>query len=250
MGNKDNKDRTISYSFRASLPIMAGYIVLGLGFGLLLQSKGYGWWWATFMSIIVYAGSMQYVAIDLLAGGASLITAALMTVMVNIRHLFYGVTMLEKYKGTGRKKPYLIFALTDETFSLVCSADPPENVDRKRYYFFVSLFDQIYWVAGSTIGAVLGDVIPFDTTGIDFSMTALFVIIFVEQWEKAETHIPALTGVAITVLCLLIFGKDNFLIPSMVAITAALFIEKHWIGDKCNGDDADGSEPEEGGGGA
>lgn len=250
MGNKDNKDRTISYSFRASLPIMAGYIVLGLGFGLLLQSKGYGWWWATFMSIIVYAGSMQYVAIDLLAGGASLITAALMTVMVNIRHLFYGVTMLEKYKGTGRKKPYLIFALTDETFSLVCSADPPENVDRKRYYFFVSLFDQIYWVAGSTIGAVLGDVIPFDTTGIDFSMTALFVIIFVEQWEKAETHIPALTGVAITVLCLLIFGKDNFLIPSMVAITAALFIEKHWIGDKCNGDDADEPEPEEGGDGA
>lgn len=231
MGNKDNKDRTISYSFRASLPIMAGYVVLGLGFGLLLQSKGYGWWWATFMSVIVYAGSMQYVAIDLLAGGASLITTALMTVMVNIRHLFYGVTMIEKYKGTGRKKPYLIFALTDETFSLVCSADLPENVDRKRYYFFVSLFDQIYWVVGSTIGAVLGDVIPFNTAGIDFSMTALFVVIFVEQWEKADSHIPALTGVVITVLCLLIFGHDNFLIPSMIAITLALFIEKRWIGD-------------------
>ena len=152
------------------------------------------------MSVIVYAGSMQYVAIDLLAGGASLITTALMTVMVNIRHLFYGVTMIEKYKGTGGKKPYLIFALTDETFSLVCSADLPENVDRKRYYFFVAMFDQIYWVAGSTIGAVLGDVIPFDTTGIDFSMTALFVVIFVEQWEKADSHIPALTGVVITVL--------------------------------------------------
>lgn len=246
MGNK-GKECTISYSFRASLPIMAGYIVLGLGFGLLLQSKGYGWWWATFMSIIVYAGSMQYVAIDLLAGGASLITAALMTVMVNIRHLFYGVTMIEKYKGTGRKKPYLIFALTDETFSLVCSADPPESVNRKRYYFFISLFDQIYWVAGSTIGAVLGDVIPFDTTGIDFSMTALFVVIFVEQWEKAANHIPALTGIVITVICLLVFGQDNFLMPSMIVITIALFIEKRWIGEKC------GEEPEyteEKGGGA
>lgn len=241
MGNK-GRERTISYSFRASLPIMAGYIVLGLGFGLLLQSKGYGWWWATFMSIIVYAGSMQYVAIDLLAGGASLITAALMTVMVNIRHLFYGVTMIEKYKGTGRKKPYLIFALTDETFSLVCSADPPENVDRKRYYFFVSMFDQVYWVAGSTIGAVLGDVIPFNTTGIDFSMTALFVVIFVEQWEKADSHIPALTGVVITVLCLLIFGRDNFLIPSMIAITAALFIEKHWTGDNAGSPDGKNEE--------
>mgnify|MGYP004478285925 CR=1 FL=1 len=240
MGNK-GRDRTIPYSFRASLPIMAGYIVLGLGFGLLLQSKGYGWWWATLMSVIVYAGSMQYVAIDLLAGGASLITTALMTVVVNIRHLFYGITMIEKYKGTGRKKPYLIFALTDETFSLVCSADPPENVDRKRYYFFVSMFNQIYWVTGSTIGAVLGDVIPFDTTGVDFSMTALFVIIFVEQWEKAHTHIPALTGIVITVICLLVFGQDHFLIPSMTAITIALFIEKRWIGEKC------GEEPAEAG---
>lgn len=188
MENKD-KDRTISYSFRASLPIMAGYVVLGLGFGLLLQSKGYGWWWATFMSVIVYAGSMQYVAIDLLAGGASLITTALMTVMVNIRHLFYGVTMIEKYKGTGRKKPYLIFALTDETFSLVCSVDLPENVERKRYYFFVSLFDQIYWVAGSTPAPVvyLSNVLPYAIMG----MLVVYCL--------KSTPVPELTSVAMVV---------------------------------------------------
>ena len=195
MENKD-KDRTILYSFRASLPIMAGYVVLGLGFGLLLQSKGYGWWWATFMSVIVYAGSMQYVAIDLLAGGASLITAALMTVMVNIRHLFYGVTMIEKYKGTGRKKPYLIFALTDETFSLVCSVDLPENVERKRYYFFVSLFDQIYWVAGSTPAPVvyLSNVLPYAIMG-------MLVVYCLKSTPVLESPhgLPELTSVALVV---------------------------------------------------
>lgn len=195
MENKD-KDRTILYSFRASLPIMAGYVVLGLGFGLLLQSKGYGWWWATFMSVIVYAGSMQYVAIDLLAGGASLITAALMTVMVNIRHLFYGVTMIEKYKGTGRKKPYLIFTLTDETFSLVCSVDLPENVERKRYYFFVSLFDQIYWVAGSTPAPVvyLSNVLPYAIMG-------MLVVYCLKPTPVLESPhgLPELTSVAMVV---------------------------------------------------
>ena len=184
------------YSFRASLPIMAGYVVLGLGFGLLLQSKGYGWWWATFMSVIVYAGSMQYVAIDLLAGGASLITAALMTVMVNIRHLFYGVTMIEKYKGTGRKKPYLIFTLTDETFSLVCSVDLPENVERKRYYFFVSLFDQIYWVAGSTPAPVvyLSNVLPYAIMG-------MLVVYCLKPTPVLESPhgLPELTSVAMVV---------------------------------------------------
>lgn len=241
MGNMIRK-RTIAYSFKASIPIMAGYIVLGLGFGLLLQDAGYGWWWAALMSIMIYAGSMQYVAVDLLAGGASLITAALMTLMVNIRHLFYGITMIERYKGTGRSKPYLIFALTDETFSLVCSAQLPEEVDRRQYYFCVSIFNQCYWVTGSAIGGVLGNVIPFDTTGIEFAMTALFVIIFVEQWEKAENHIPAITSIVITVVCLLLFGSDNFLIPAMIAITAALFVEKRWIGDFKDGDEAGNEE--------
>ena len=140
--------KTIRYAFVRSLPIMAGYIVLGLGFGVLLQSKGYGAGWALVMSGLIYAGSMQYVAIDLLAGGASLISAAIMTLMVNARHLFYGISMLERYKDTGAAKPYLIFALTDETYSVVCSGGVPEGVDRKKYYFWVSLLNQLYWIAG------------------------------------------------------------------------------------------------------
>ena len=213
---------TVSYSFKASLPVMAGYLVLGMGFGMLLQSKGYGWGWAALMSLAIYAGSMQYVAVDLLTGGASLIAAALMTLMVNIRHLFYGLTMLDKYKDTGAKKPYLIFALTDETFSLVCSPELPEAVDRKDYYFWVSVFNQCYWMIGSVAGGLLGDVLPLCTAGIEFSMTALFVVIFVEQWEKTEDHVPALAGIVISVLCLVWFGASDFLIPSMSGITVFL----------------------------
>ena len=154
--------KTIRYAFVRSLPIMAGYIVLGLGFGVLLQSKGYGAGWALVMSGLIYAGSMQYVAINLLAGGASLISATIMTLMVNARHLFYGISMLERYKDTGAAKPYLIFALTDETYSVVCSGGVPEGVDRKKYYFCVSLLNQLYWIAGGVAGALLGSVLPFD----------------------------------------------------------------------------------------
>lgn len=216
------KLKTFKYAFVRSLPIMAGYIVLGLGFGVLLQSKGYGVGWALAMGGLIYAGSMQYVAVDLLAGGASLISAALMTLMVNARHLFYGISMLERYKDTGAAKPYLIFALTDETYSVVCSGDVPDGVDRKKYYFWVSLLDQFYWVVGCVAGALLGSVLPFDTTGIDFSMTALFLVVMVEQWRSTCDHTPALVGLGVSLVCLLIFGSSNFLIPSMIGITVAL----------------------------
>ena len=223
--------QTLRYSFKASLPVMAGYVVLGMGFGILFQSKGYGWWWALLMSLTVYAGSMQYVAIDLISGGAGLLQTALMTLMVNIRHLFYGITMLDGYKGTGAAKPYLIFALTDETFSLVCSPELPDGVAKKRYYLLVSLFNQCYWVAGSVAGALLGSALTFDSQGIDFSMTALFVVIFVEQWEKTKNHLAALCGLGISVICLMIFGADGFLIPAMIGITAALFLLKKWTAE-------------------
>lgn len=173
-------NKTIKHAFLASLPVMAGYVVLGMGFGILLQDKGYGWWWAILMSLTIYAGSMQYVAVDLLSGGASLIAAALMTVMVNIRHLFYGITMLDRYSKTGKEKPYLIFALTDETFSLVCSPNLPEGVEEHGYYFWVSLMDQCYWVFESFLGGLIGASVEFNSAGIDFAMTALFVVIFVE----------------------------------------------------------------------
>ena len=215
---------TVKHAFKQSVPIMAGYIVLGMGFGVLLESKGYGVLWAIAMSMFIYAGSMQYVAINLITGGASLIATALMTLMVNARHLFYGISMLDKYKNTGKYKPYLIFALTDETYSLVCSGKIPEGVDRNKYYFLVSLFDQVYWLIGSVIGSVVGSVLNFNTAGIDFSMTALFLVVFVEQWKSTKDHASAIAGVAASVVCLLIFGAGNFVIPAMISITVILLL--------------------------
>lgn len=220
------------YALKSSLPVMAGYLVLGAGFGILLESKGYAWWWALLMSVFIYAGSMQYVTIELLTSGAGLITAALMTIMVNVRHVFYGITMLDRYKNAGKKKPYLIFSLTDETFSLVCSPKLPEGMDETLYDFQVSLLNQFYWVVGSVAGSILGSRLSFNTAGIDFSMTALFVVIFVEQWEKSRQHLPALTGIVLSVLCLILFGPSDFLIPSMISITICLFAEKKFIQKK------------------
>jgi 4-azaleucine resistance transporter AzlC len=218
--------KTVKAAFQDSVPVMAGYIVLGIGFGVLLQSKGYHYLWAILMSTIIYAGSMQYVAVDLLSGGASLITAALMTLMINARHFFYGISMLEKYKGIGKAKPYLIFALTDETYSLVCRNNIPIGVDQKRYAFFVSLLNQCYWITGTAIGALLGALIPFNSTGIDFAMTALFVVIFMEQWLTSKQHLPAIIGVTVTAACLLVFGAGSFVIPSMIGITVLLVLCK------------------------
>lgn len=209
-------------AFLASVPVMAGYVVLGTGFGILLSSKGYGPLWSLAMSLCIYAGSMQYLAVDLLTGGATLITAALTTLMVNARHLFYGISMIDTYKDTGKYKPYLIFALTDETYSLNCGALPEGVTDAPTYYFLVSLFNHSYWVAGSLLGGLLGYVIPFNTEGIDFALTALFVTVFVEQWLSTKDHIPALIGVFSSVVCLMFFGADSFLIPTMALITVLL----------------------------
>lgn len=218
------KSKGIKLAFIKSLPVMAGYIVLGIGFGILLKKAGYGLFWAFLMSFTIYAGSMQYVAVSLLTSGASLISAALTTLMVNARHLFYGVSMIDKYKGAGAKKPYLIFALTDETYSLLCGEEQPEKIDFFWYSFFVSLFNQCYWILGSVLGSALGTLIAFDTAGIDFSMTALFVTVFVEQWITTKNHLPAIAGLACSVVCLLFFDADSFLIPTMISITVVLFL--------------------------
>lgn len=223
--SKKLSKKEIKKAFLATVPVMTGYLVLGMGFGIILKTKGYGVLWALAMSVFIYAGSMQFVALDLLTGGASLITVALTTLMVNARHLFYGISMVDKYRGTGAKKPYLIFALTDETYSLVCNDGAVKDIENKNgYYFLVSLFDQIYWVSGCVIGSLLGSVIPFNTEGIDFALTALFITVFVEQWLDSKKHSPALIGVGASVVCLLIFGRDSFLIPSMIIITALLII--------------------------
>ena len=216
--------RTIRKAFTKSLPVMAGYMVLGIGFGILLKDAGYGLFWAFIMSLTIYAGSMQYVAVPFLASGASLITVALTTLMVNARHLFYGLTMIDKYKTAGRKKPYLIFSLTDETYSLLCTDEIPDGVDRHWYRFFVSLFNQSYWILGSVLGSLLKELLAFDTAGIDFSMTALFVTVFVEQWLSTKNHWPAVIGLVSAAACLAIFGPDSFLLPTMIAITISLLL--------------------------
>ena len=209
-------------AFTATLPIMAGYLVLGLGFGIILKSKGYGAIWAFAMSTVIYAGSMQYLAIDLICGGAGLLTTALTTLMVNARHLFYGISMVEKYKNAGKAKPYLIYALSDETYSLVCVDMDMEEGERNKFCLFVTALDQFYWVLGSVLGSLLGAVIKFNTEGLGFALTALFVTVFVEQWLSTKDHAAAMVGVAASVICLVIFGSGSFLIPSMVAITLAL----------------------------
>lgn len=205
-----------------TLPVMAGYLVLGTGFGILFESKGYGFLWSLLMSGAVFAGSMQYVAIDLIAGGASLLSTALMTLMVNARHLFYGISMVSRYRGAGSKKPYLMFALTDETYSLICSEQVPEGTDSHTFYFLISFVNQCYWVTGSVVGGLIGSLITFDTAGLDFAMTALFISIYTEQWLTAKNHLPALIGIGATLLCLLIFGAESFLIPAMLVIITAM----------------------------
>lgn len=214
--------QTIKQAFYKSTPVLAGYIVLGIGFGILLRNAGYGCIWAASMSIFIYAGSMQYVGVGLLTGGASVLTTAITTVMVNARHLFYSISMIDKYKSAGKYKPYMIFALTDETYSLLCDGKTPINVDPNLYRFLLSFFNHCYWIIGCIIGNLIGGVLPFSTSGIEFSMTALFVASFTEQWITAKDHIPAIVGLICTLLCLVVFGQENFLIPAMLLITLVL----------------------------
>ncbi len=208
----------VKKAFLRSVPVMAGYMVLGMGFGIMLKDAGYGIIYALAMSLLIYAGSMQYVGIGLITGGATVLTTVITTFMVNARHLFYSISMIGKYKGAGKYKPYLIFALTDETYSLL-SSDPESD---NRYRFLVSMFNHIYWVLGSVIGSALGAVLPFSTRGIEFSMTALFIASFTEQWIESKDHIPALTGILCTAFSLVFFGPDRFLIPAMLLITLVL----------------------------
>ena len=189
-----------------------------------MQQSGFGVLWAVAMSLFIYAGSMQYVAVSLLTSGASLLTAALTAFVVNARHLFYGISMIDAYKDTGKKKPYLIFGLTDETYSLVSREQFPADVNRAGYCFWVTLFDHIYWISGTLFGALTGSLLPINYEGVEFALTALFVTIFVEQWLSTKQHGPAIVGVAATTGSLLLFGKDVFLIPSMILIAACLTI--------------------------
>ena len=213
--------QTVRFAFYKTIPVLLGYLFLGLAFGLLLQEAGYSFWWALLSSGIVYAGSIQFVLVEFLSGGTGFLTVAVMTLLINSRHAFYGLSFVEKFRKM-KTYPYMIFSLTDETYSLLCSLKVPEGIDEKKAMFLIALFDQLYWVAGSVLGAALGQVLPFDMTGIDFAMTALFVTIFVDQWREAKSHLPAIVGLCSAAVCLLIFGGSNFILPSLIITVGIL----------------------------
>ncbi len=217
------KVTAVKAAFPHTLPVMAGYLFLGMAFGILLNSKGFGPVWACLMSLVIYAGSMQFLAVGLLAAGFAPVYAFLLALIVNARHLFYGLSMLKPFADVKKAyKPYLIFSLTDETFSILCSTKAPEGVDSSDFMLAVAVLDQIYFVAGSTLGGLAGQLITFNTTGIDFAMTALFTVIFLGQWQSQKRHLPALIGVAVSVVCLVVFGGGQFIIPAMGLILVAL----------------------------
>lgn len=211
-------------AFPHTIPVFTGFTFLGIAYGILMNSKGYGVGWTVLTSFMAFAGSAQYVAITYLTSVFNPIYALLMTLMINARHLFYGISMLDKYKSTGKLKPYLIFGLCDETFSIICSTEPPEGVNRNWFMFFITMLDHSYWVFGSTFGGLLGSMISFNTRGLDFVLTALFVVIFLGQWKTQKNHKPAVIGVLCSIICLVVFGQSNFIIPSMIAILAILTV--------------------------
>ena len=227
--NETNLNRAPAWrAFRAAapqtLPVFAGYLVLGLGYGIYVQSMGLPVWLPPLMGTVVYGGSLEFVLASLLLGSFAPVSAFLMALMIQARHLFYGLTMLQRYRGYGLRSAYMIFAMSDETFSITCSAEPPEGVDKGWFMFFITLLDQIYWVASAAMGAALGSVLPFSTEGVDFVMTAMFVVIFLNQWEKEKQHASAIIGIAAPLVCLRILGSGSFLIPSMVCILVALLL--------------------------
>ena len=228
--------KALAAAFPVTVPVLMGYLAIGMAFGFMLQAIGYNFIWAFFMSLTIYAGSGQYLGVSLLAAAASLGTVALMTLLINFRHLVYGLSMLEKFRGMGWRKFYMIFSLTDETYALLSSAQAPVGVDPKNFYFAIALLDQSYWILGSVIGAVAGEILPISTEGIDFAMTALFVVIAVDQWKAYQKHLPALIGGAVTIVCLLIlgqiFGQQQMLIVSLAVIVVLLLILRDKLEDK------------------
>ena len=221
-----NKLEALKAAFPATVPILAGFLFLGITYGIYAHTLGFNFLYPLFMSLTIFAGSMEFVTVNLLLGSFDPFSAFLMALMINERHLFYGIAMLDKFKGTGFKKVYLIYGMCDETFSINCTADIPENIDKGDYMLFVTLLNQLYWVAGATLGGLFGSFLTFDTKGLDFVMTAMFVVIFTEQWMKDEKHLPAFAGLALSVFCLVLFGANDFILPSMLSILAFLTLTR------------------------
>lgn len=237
MTNKDTKQMAAASEFREALavafpltiPVLTGFLTLGIAYGFLMQTKGLGVVWAVLMSVVAFCGSMQFVAITLLTAAFNPVQAFSMSLMVNARHLFYGISMLDKYRGLGKVRGFLIYVLCDETFSISSSVEPPKGISRKYFYLSISLLDYLYWIIGTFLGSVLGLYITFDTTGLDFVLTALFVVLFMEQWKKKENRTAGLIGLAGAAAALLLFGAEHFVIPAMVIILSVLLIGRKKI---------------------
>ena len=205
------------------LPIFCSYVFVSMAYGMMMASAGFHWYDSLLVSLTVYTGAFQFVLITFLSSGASLITIALTALLMNSRQSFYSLTFLKEFKQMGRRKLYMIHTMTDETYAVNCTLDLPKK-EKEDTMFLVALFSRCYWIVGSVLGGILGQIIPFDLTGIDFCMTALFLIIFIDQWEKAEKHTPALTGLGIGILCLLIFGENRFMLPALLMVSALLLL--------------------------
>ena len=231
------KLKALKAAFPYTLPILAGYSFLGMAFGIMMNAAGFSFVWPLVMSILIFGGSIEYVAVEMLTSAFSPVEVFIMTLLIQARHVFYGISMLDKFKGMGWKKPYLIFGMTDETFSINCSVKIPEDVDKGWFMFFVTLLDQIYWVTASAAGGIIGSLLKFDTSGISFVMTAMFVVILLEQWLKEKDHTATLIGLAASVVCLLCFGADSFMIPTMIAIVALLAMSKNKLTEMEAGED-------------
>lgn len=222
MKEKGTVWRAMKAAFPHTIPIFAGFWFLGLTYGIYMNVSGFSFLYPMLMSLTIFAGSMEFVTVNMLLGAFHPLQAFLMTLMINARHLFYGISMLDKYKNTGWKKFYLIFGMCDESFSINYTAQIPENVDKGWFLFFVTLLNHLYWVFGATLGGIFGSLIQFDTEGLEFVMTAMFVVIFLEQWQKDRKHTSAFIGLGVSILCLWVFGADGFMIPAMLGILALL----------------------------
>lgn len=230
--NEKRIQKAFKFAFPKTLPIFAGFWFLGMSYGILMRVKGFSFVYPLLMSMTIFGGSLEFIAVSMLLSTFAPLQTFLVALVIQLRHLFYGVSMLEKYKGTGWKKPYLIFGMCDESFSINYSTEIPEDIDKGWFYFFVTLLNQIYWVTGATIGGLLGNLITFNTEGLSFVMTAMFVVIFLDRWLKEKQHISSVIGFGVSLLCLVIFGKDSFMIPTMICIVVMLTLFRKPIEEK------------------
>jgi 4-azaleucine resistance transporter AzlC len=222
--NKQIRKNSVLFALKRTLPMMAGFLPLGLAYGILMAGIGYNWLWTAATSIVVLAGSLQFLMLSFFAGGVPMASVVVMALMLNSRHIFYGIPFIEKFKAYGPWKYWMIFTLADENFSLLCSYKPQEGLDDKTVNLLSSTLVAFYWILFTTLGALVGRWITFDTTGLDFALTALFVVILLDQMKEADSLLPAALAAASSVLCIVIFGADGFILPSLLITVTALAV--------------------------